>query len=69
MINLNTNLQSKKLLVTKIIIIMNKIYNWSLNLFLKLTTMVFASKWNWLLKISYLDFGYQNDLVTKLISN
>jgi len=31
--------------------------------------MVLGTKKNWLLKISYLDFGYQNDLVTKLVSN
>jgi len=31
--------------------------------------MVLATKGYWSLKISYLDFGYQNDLVSKLISN
>jgi len=28
-----------------------------------------ATKGNWLLKISYLGFSYQNDLVSKLVSN
>jgi len=31
--------------------------------------MILTTKENWSLKISYLDFGYQNDLVTKLVSN
>jgi len=31
--------------------------------------MVFAIKENWSLKISYLGFDYQNDLVSKLVSN
>jgi len=48
--NLDTNLQSKKLLVTKIVTIMNK------KLYL-VTKLVF--------KISYHDFGYQRKLVTK----
>jgi len=46
-----------------------KNYNWSLNWFLKLATIVLATKENWSLKISYLSFGYQNNLVTKLLSN
>jgi len=31
--------------------------------------MVLATKGNWSLKISYLGFGYQNELVSKLVSN
>jgi len=31
--------------------------------------MVLATKENWSLKIKYLGFGYQNDLITKLFSN
>jgi len=31
--------------------------------------MVLATKVNWSLKISYLDFGYQNELVSKFVSN
>jgi len=37
--------------------------NWSL----KLATIVLATKENWSLKISYIGFGYQNDLVSKLV--
>jgi len=50
MTNLDTNLQSKKILVTKIITNMNK----KLSL---VTKLVF--------KISYHGFGYQRKLVTK----
>jgi len=31
--------------------------------------MGLATKGNWSLKISYLDFDYQNNLVSKLVSN
>jgi len=31
--------------------------------------MVLATKKNWSLKISYLGFDYENDLVAKLVSN
>jgi len=31
--------------------------------------MILATKENWSLKISYLDFDYQNDLVTKFVFN
>jgi len=44
--NLDTNLQTKKLLVTKIVTILNKNYNLLLNWSLKLTTMVLVTKGN-----------------------
>jgi len=50
MTNLDINLQNKKLLIIKIVIIMNKKYNWSLN---------------WFLKFSYQDFSNQKKLITK----
>jgi len=31
--------------------------------------MVLPTKENWSLKINYLDFGYQSELVYKLVSN
>jgi len=31
--------------------------------------MILATKGDWSLQISYLDFVYQNDLVFKLVSN
>jgi len=31
--------------------------------------MILATKRNWLLKISYLKFDYQNELVSKLVFN
>jgi len=67
MINLDINLQSRKLLVTRIVTIMNKNYILSLSWSLKLPTMVLATNENWSLKICYLDFDYQDDLVTKLV--
>jgi len=48
--NLNINLQNKKLLVTKIVIIMNK-------------KLYFVTKL--IFKISYHSFGYQKKFVTK----
>jgi len=62
MTNLNTKLQNKKLLITKIVIIMNKNYNWSLHWFPNLTT-----KGNLLLNISYKVFLPQK-VISKLVS-
>ena len=55
MTNFDINLQSKKLLITKIVTINNKKkYKWSLNWSLKLVMMVLATKENWSLKLNYL---------------
>jgi len=35
----------------------------------KITSMVLATEGNWSLKINFLSFGYQNELVSKLVSN
>jgi len=56
-------------MVSKIVTIIKKNYNWSLNWSLKLVIMVLATKEDWLLKVSYLSSGYQNDLVSKFVSN
>jgi len=58
-----------KLLIMKIVTFLwIENYNWSLIWSLKLVTIVLAIKENWLLKINYLNFGYQNDLVYKWLS-
>jgi len=40
-----------------------------IKLVFKISYHDFDTKISWLLNINYLDFGYQNDLVSKLVSN